>query len=87
MAKSVSLNEYTYSVVAVTSGKLTQMSGRPISMGMTISFAAIVLDTLLGNPAIHEALKKALTGQEIMSPEDFERYMEDFYKTITQGAE
>jgi len=85
MAKTVSLNEYTYSSVAVLAGKLTVIAGKPISMGMAIQLAASMLDFIATMPQSVPALKRIVS--ESVSPEEFEEQMEEFYKTIALSRE
>lgn len=81
MAKTVSLNEYTYSSVAVLAGKLTVLAGKPISMGMAIQMAVNLLDFFATMPQMESVFKEMLS--KVISPEEFEEQMETFYKMIT----
>ena len=81
MAKTVSLNELTYSTVAVLAGKLTILGGRPISMGMTIYLSAAVLDSMMAKiPELEKSFKEVVS--QAISPEEFESKMESIYKSI-----
>ena len=81
MTKTVSLNEYAYSVVAVLAGKLTILAGKPISMGMAIHMATFLLDYIVTIPQMQQKFKEILSTAQ--SPEDYEVWMEGFYKSIT----
>lgn len=85
MTKTVSLNDYTYSELAVLSGKLSMIAKRPISLGMTISLAATVFDEVLKIPGIEQLLEKKFseTSAKMLTPEEFDIHWDKFFKVIT----
>ena len=85
MTKTVSLNDMTYSQLAVLAGRLSMIAKRPISLGMTVAAATSVFDSLLRFPIVEELLEKKFseipTG--IMAPEEFDLRWDQFFKVIT----
>ena len=84
MAKTVSLNELTYSKLAALSGELTIMSEKPISLGLTVHIALITFETLIENREKRKRLEEKLKHLRISSAEDFDKGMDALYKLITK---
>ena len=83
MAKTVSLNEFTYSKLAAMSGDLTSIARKPVSLGMTMHVALIVLEVALEyEPELTKTLKDAFRTS--MSPEEFDKHWDRLYKSITK---
>ena len=83
MAKTVSLNEYTYSAVAAMSGKLTAMAKKPISLGMAIHMAVIMFDEQLSIEKVNKFFMEKILP-EVGKPEDFDKYWDEMYKILTK---
>lgn len=84
MAKTVSVDELTYSVVVATAGKLMVLFGKPFSLGLTIYMGANALGTMLDalTPEVTKQLKDAF---EQFTPEDIEMFLEQGFRAITKG--
>jgi len=84
MAKTVSLNEFTYGKLVGVSGKLTIMAKKPVSLGLTVDLALTVFETImLEEPKRRELLEKSL--KDLVSIGDFDKLYDAFYKLITEG--
>jgi hypothetical protein len=84
MAKTVSINDYTYSKLAVLAGRFSIMAEKPISLGMTIDMALDWVENILKLPGMEENLKKQFSESEsIATPEEFEAAWDEFFQSIT----
>ena len=85
LTKTVSLNDFTYSELAVLAGRLSMIAKKPISLGMTISIASIALDQYLRAPGVEKKLQKKFSeiSARMMTPEEFDSYWDQAFKTIT----
>lgn len=79
----MSLNDFTYSQLAVLAGRLSMLAKKPISLGMAITISIIITDGLLNLPGAEERMKKTLSKISIMSPEEFDIHYDKFFKMIT----
>jgi len=79
----VSLNDFTYSELAVLAGRLSMIAKKPISLGMTIFFATGIFNKYLNAPGIEKLLEKKFSEGKIMTPEEFDTYYDEFFKVIT----
>ena len=85
LTKTVSLNDYTYSELAVLAGRLSMIAKKPISLGMTVAFATSIFQKVLELPGIEEKMEKKFSevSATIMTPEEFESHWDAFFKVIT----
>lgn len=81
----MSLNDLTYSELAVLAGKLSMMAKKPISLGMTIAFATAVFDKLLSFPSLEEYVEKKFSelSATMLTHEEFDTHWDEFFKVIT----
>lgn len=86
MTKTVSLNDFTYSELAVLAGRLSILAKKPISLGMTIAISMILSENFLNLPGAKEAMKKKFSeiSPNMFTPEEFESYFEGLFKVITK---
>lgn len=85
MTKTVSLNDLTYSELAVLAGRLSMMAKKPISLGMTIAIVTVVFEKLLSFPGVEERWGKMLSevSAKMLTPEEFDIHWDEFFKVIT----
>lgn len=81
----MSLNDLTYSQLAVLAGRLSMMAKKPISLGMAVSISTEIFDVVLNIPGVEEELKKKFSeiSTKILSPEEFNIHWDEFFKLIT----
>ena len=81
----MSLNDFTYSELAVFAGKLSMMAKKPISLGMAISLAVVMSENFLKLPGMEEGVKQKLSeaSPNIFTPEEFDSYFDGLFKEIT----
>ena len=86
MTKTVSLNDFTYSELAVLAGKLSIIAKRPISLGMTIAIATASFGKFLELPGAKKEIEKRFSelSATILTPEEFDTYWDEFFKMITR---
>lgn len=84
MAKTVSLNEFTYTKLASLSGELTALAKKPVSLGMTVHLAVISFEAVMFAPGVKGLWEKILP--KVTSPEDFDKQWDAFYKLITKQS-
>lgn len=82
MAKTVSVDELTYSQVVATAGKIMMLSGKPISLGFTVFMGMLTLDAFLENmdKTQTEKLKTLMKGAP--SPKEMDEYMDSVAESI-----
>lgn len=84
MVKTVSLPEMIYSELVSIAGELTMLSKKPISLGMTVNFLTAIYKAAVETyPELPKRIAEKLQAIEVMSPEEFEKSMDDVYKKIT----
>jgi hypothetical protein len=83
MAKTVSLNEFTYSKLAALSGELTIIVKKPVSLGMTVHLALMILEHDYQNPEMRKWIEASL--QTALPPEEFDKQWENLFKKITKS--
>jgi len=59
------------------------MAKKPISLGMTITFATAVFNRHLDQPSVEKFWKKMLSKEKIMTPEEFDIHWDEIFKVIT----
>lgn len=81
----MSLNDLTYSELAVLAGRLSMMAKRPISLGMTITLTTIIFEKLLTIPALEEQWKKMFSkiSPTMLTPQEFDKHWDELYEVIT----
>ena len=79
----MSLNDLTYSELAVLAGRLSMIAKKPISLGMTIAFATEVFNRLLNLPGVEEYVEKRFSEISILTPEEFDLQWDRIFKVIT----
>lgn len=84
MTKTVSLNDFIYSKLAVFAGRLSMLAKKPISLGMAVGFSTTVVNELLNRPGVEEYTKKMFSETEILTPEEFDVHWDELFKAITQ---
>lgn len=79
----------TYSELAVLSGRLSMIAKKPVSLGMTVSFATYVFDKLLNIPSVEEQVEKKFSevSTRMLTPEEFDIHWDEFFKVITGEKE
>lgn len=82
MAKTISVDELTYSNVVSVAGKLMMHSGRPVSLGFTILLSVLSLDMRLSrmNPQQIEILKETL--KNVSSPAQLDQMLEEEFRKL-----
>jgi hypothetical protein len=85
LTKTVSLNDLTYSEVAVLAGRLSMLAKKPMSLGMTIAFTTKVFQAYLEIPGVAKQLEKKFSeiSAAMLSPEEFDSHWDAFFKAIT----
>jgi len=85
MTKTISLNDYAYSEVAVLAGKLSILAKKPVSLGMTIQLATGIFGKILENPETKKSVGEAFSEifDKMLTPEEFELSWDKFYEMIT----
>lgn len=85
MAKTISVDELTYSNVVSVAGKLMMKVGKPISLGYTVRFAVSALDEILDYipPEGIERLKQML--KDISSAAQLDQLLEEEFKKLIGG--
>jgi len=71
MARQVALDSYTYERLVALSGQLTSITKRNITLGMTVSCAISLLETILNTPALGEPFRDRLRSMGFKSPNEF----------------
>ena len=71
MAKQVALDTNTYGRVVALSGELTAITRKSITLGMTVSCAVSILETILKTPAIYHLFKDRLRVSDLNSSDEF----------------
>ena len=82
MAKTISVDELTYSNVVSMAGKLMMYTGKPVSLGFTILLSVISFDMKLSrmNPQQIEILKETL--KNISSPSQLDQALEEEFRKL-----
>lgn len=85
MTKTVSLNDLTYSELAVLAGRLSMIAKKPISLGMTVAITTDVFERLLRFPVVEEVIEKTFSkvSAKMLTPEEFDVHWDEFFKKIT----
>jgi len=84
MAKTISVDELTYSTVVATAGKLMITFGRPFSLGLTIFMGTNALSNIL-NQLSPETIKKLTEMFQHWTPEDIEKFLDIGFRAMTQS--
>ena len=86
MTKTVSLNDYTYSELAVLAGRLSMIAKKPISLGMAIAMATAMFEAYLNLPGAEGRLGKKFSklGARMLTREEFDVHWDKFFKLITE---
>jgi len=71
MARQVALDTNTYERVVALSGELTAITRKSTTLGMTVSCAVSMLETVLKNPVIHHLFKDRLQVSDLNSSDEF----------------
>jgi hypothetical protein len=79
----VSLNDLTYSELAVLAGRLSMIAKKPISLGMAVAISTEIFNVVLNTPGVEEFLEKKFSEGRIMTPEEFDIHWDEFFKVIT----
>ena len=84
----MSLNDFTYSELAVLAGRLSMIAKKPISLGMAIAMATGIFEAYLEFPGVKESFEKRFSklGTRMLTPEEFDLYWDEFFKGITREA-
>ena len=83
MAKTISVDELTYSNVVSTAGKIMMHTGKTVSLGYTIYLGIQALEKRLSSMSQKEieALKEAL--KDITSPAQIDEAFDKWFMTLT----
>ena len=83
MAKTISVDEFTYSNVVSMAGRLMMHTGKPVSLGFTILLGTITLERRLSmmNEKEIEMLKEGL--KNITSPAQLDKEMDEWFTQLT----
>jgi hypothetical protein len=73
MPKTISIPDSVYQDLASVAEELTDISRKPISLGMAITLLTAVYRAHLNDPCARDAFKQKLGNSDIMSPEEFEK--------------
>lgn len=81
----MSLNDLTYSQLAVLAGRLSILAKKPISLGMTIAIATNVFGNMLHYSYVEKLVEKAFSelSANMLTPEEFDAHLDEFFKKIT----
>ena len=77
MAKNVSLPEAVYTDLVAVSEEMTLMAKKPISLSMALNLIIEVYRAHMNNPCALDAFSLQLANQNIMSPEEFDKFWDD----------
>jgi hypothetical protein len=77
MTKNVNLPEAVYADLVSVSEELTLMAKKPISLSMTVNLLIEVYHAHMNNPCALDAFSLQLANQNIMSPEEFDKFWDD----------
>jgi hypothetical protein len=75
--KTVNVPQGIYDDLAKVAEELTFMAKKPISQSMAINLLIEVYHAHLNNPCALDAFSQQLKSLDIMSPEEFDKYLDE----------
>lgn len=80
MLKQIALPEKVYDDLVAVSEELTLMAKKPVSLPMAIDLIIEVYHAYLNNPCALDAFSQQLASLNLMSPEEFEKTLDEMPK-------
>jgi hypothetical protein len=77
MTKTVNLPLRVYEELVKTSEELSLMAKKPISTSMAVDLLIEIYHAYLNNPCALDSFSQQLRNQNVMSPEEFDKYWDE----------